>query len=143
MNTKLITNASKKIISKSPKTLVPAMDYAEGLNGLIKAWSDCHKVTQTEKTKRAQIAADREVRLTAIREQASVVRLMIQETFAERGKNFSKFFELLDKGFETGNDHQINAALMMIVEQTKVNPMAQAVQLLKDINDPDVKAIEI
>lgn len=57
--------------------------------------------------------------------------------------NFDKFFNILEKGFATNDDRQINAALTMIVEQVKVSPMAKAMEMMKQINDPNVEYIDI
>lgn len=115
----------------------------DGVSLLITAWKDYKNTCETERTKRSGIAADRDIRLKAIQEQATAVRTMIERTFSERAKNFDQYFALLNTGFASGNDKQIDVALTMIVEQTKVSPMVQAVQLMNSINDPNVDVIEI
>lgn len=139
MNIKLITKATGEILKNKEKFTLPTGSAAD----LINAWSEFKKVQETEITKREQIAADREVRLTAIRESADTLRILINKTFEERGKNFNEYFALLEQGFKNDNDKQINAALAMIIEQTKVNPMVQAAELITQINDPNVKFIDI
>lgn len=110
---------------------------------LITAWKDYQTTRERETTNRAQIAADRDVRLAAIQAQADIFQGLISNTFGERSRNFDEFFTVLKAGFDSGDDRQINAALTMIVEQIKVNPMAQAVHMMHQINDPDVKCIDI
>lgn len=104
---------------------------------LINAWKDYSNTKEIEKTKRDQISANRDVALSSIKEQAEILRNLIEGTFSERAKNFDKYFTMLENGFSSGNDQQINAAMTMIVEQTKVSPMLQAGQLISKINDPN------
>ena len=139
----LTVGAGKKVALAGAKKATAALDYADGLTSLITAWKDYKITHETQVTHRAQIAADRDVRLAAIQAQADTVRALIEGTFAERAGNFDKFFSLLDQGFSNGNDQQINAALAMIAEQVKVNPMAQAAQLMRSIDDPNSDCIEI
>lgn len=110
---------------------------------LVNAWKDYKTTREVEITKRTEIAADRDVRLAAIHAQADAFHRLIDKTFDERSSNFDQFFELLEKGFSNNDDRQINAALTMIVEQVKVSPMAQAVQMMKQISDPNVEYIDI
>lgn len=115
-----------------------------GGQSLINAWKDYYITREIEDTKRKQIAANRDVALAAIRAQAEALKTLIEGTFSERSKNFDQYFSLLNLGFANGNDQQINAALTLIVEQTKNSPMMQAAQLMKKINDPnDTDVIEI
>ncbi len=142
-STKSISGTAKKMANASIKKTTAVLDSASGFNTLITAWKDYQNTAQIESTQRERIWADRDVKLAAIKEQAAIMRQMIESTFQERSQNFERYFTLLDQGFANGNDQQINAALTMIVEQTKVNPMAQAIQLMHSINDPDVKVIEL
>lgn len=115
----------------------------DSVNTLMNAWKDYKTTREVEITRRTQIAADRDVRLAAIQEQAELFKIMVEKTFTERSENFDRFFSMLEDGFAKGSDQQINAALTMIVEQVKVSPMAQASQLISSINDPAVDTIEI
>lgn len=119
------------------------VQVAGSLSDLFNAWKDYQTTREVETTKRTQIAADRDVRLAAIHAQADAVHRLIDKTFDERSNNFGQFFDLLEKGFANNDDRQINAALTMIVEQVKVSPMAQAMQMMKQINDPNVEYIDI
>lgn len=131
-----------KIKGQLVKQAAPAQ-VAGSLSDLVNAWKDYQTTREIETTKRTQIAADRDVRLAAIHAQAEVVHRLIDKTFDERSNNFDKFFNILEKGFATNDDRQINAALAMIVEQVKVSPMAKAMEMMKQINDPNVEYIDI
>lgn len=137
----------KQVITPIARSLAKqaggGLQATSSFNDLISAWKDYKKTCEIEATKRTQITADRDVRLAAIQEQSAIFQDLIHRSFAERASNFEQFFTLLDQGFKNDNDRQINAALAMIIEQVKVNPMAQAVQLMQQINDPDIKHLEI
>ncbi len=143
MITKALIDNGTTVLTAGASKATGALDYANGFSSLITAWKDYKITHELEVTRRTQIAADRDVRLEAIRGQAQAIQSFIQATFAERAHNFDKFFTLLDQGFASGNDTQINAALTLIVEQTKISPMAQAAQLMSSINDPNIDSIEI
>ena len=134
----LATKMKGQLVKQAAPTQV-----AGSLSDLVNAWKDYQTTREIETTKRTQIAADRDVRLAAIHAQAEVVHRLIDKTFDERSSNFDQFFNLLEKGFAANDDRQINAALTMLVEQVKVSPMAQAMQMMKQINDPNVEYIDI
>ena len=120
------------VISTSPVSFVQS-----STQNLIDSWKDYAKTRELEITKRDQIKANRDVALAKIQAQTEILRTLISDTFAERATNFDKYFALLETGFTNHDDQQINAALSLIVEQTKVSPMAQVANLIKTINDPN------
>lgn len=142
-STDWINGTVKQLAHGSVKKTAGVLDAASGVQTLITAWKDYQHTQQVESTRREQIWADRDVKLAAIKEQATIMRQIVDRTFEERASNFKYYFDLLEQGFANGNDQQISAALTMIVEQTKVSPMAQAVALIHSMNDPDVKVIEL
>lgn len=138
VNPALLKKASTQLAKQGGGPMVSG-----SLTDLINAWKDYKTTCEVEITKRTQIIADRDVRLAAIQAQVDIFRGLIHETFQERSINFDQFFVLLNEGFSSENDQKINAALTMIVTQIKVNPMAQAVQVMQQIRDPDTKYIDI
>ena len=134
----LVKKMGGQIVKKGGGSLVDG-----SCTDLVAAWKDYQTTRERENTNRTQIAADREVRLASIQAQTDVFHVLINKSFGERRLNFDQYFAILKDGFISGNDLQINTALTMIVEQIKVNPMAQAVQMMQQINDPDVKCIDI
>lgn len=137
---------SKALITKASRQLAKQGGGAQitgSLSDLVSAVKDYQNTRAVETTKRAQIAADRDIRLAAIQAQADIFHDLVHKTFAERAHNFDQFFTQLKEGFASNNDRQIDVALTMIVTQIKTSPMAQAALLMQQINDPDVKRIEI
>ncbi len=119
---------------KSP--LPPSIPVSTAVQDIINAFKDYTVIRETEVTKRTQIKANRDIALEAIQSQAKILKTLIENTFSERSKNFEQYFTMLDDGFATGNNQKINAALTLIVAQTKISPMTDAIQLINKINDP-------
>ena len=135
----LLTQAGRQLVAKGGT----GVQAADSLTSLVNTWKEYQNTRQVEITKRDQIAADRDVRLLAIKKQADIFHDLIHRTFSERANMFDRCFDLLEEGFSSNDDRKINSALTMIVEQVKINPMAQAIQIMQQINDPNVKRIDI
>jgi hypothetical protein len=137
------TDIINAVAKNVPKGGVPVLNLAEGINGFFNALKEYRTIHEIEETKREQIHADKDVRITAIKEQANLLRQALENTYKERAHNFDQFFAMLNEGFEKDNDKEINAALSLIVQQIKESPMKQAVQMIQDMKDPNVQEIEI
>lgn len=132
------------VLSKTgTKTLASAAQPALTTLDVVNAWKEYATTCQIEETKREEIRADRDVRIASIKEQGQVWRAFIENTFAERREVFSKSFDMLESGLDSGDDKEINAALAMITEQIKISPMKQAAEMMLAMSDPDVKHIEV
>ena len=131
-----------KMTSKAPINTPVAYPVTLALD-LVSAWKEYQNTAEQEQTARAAIAAERNVRIKAIKEQAKLLRDVIGKTFDERARNFDEYFHILNKSLEEKNDKGIDAALTLILAQTKISPMAQVTELIKNFNDPAVKEIEI
>ena len=131
-----------KMTSKAPINIPVAYPVTLALD-LVSAWKEYQNTAEQEQTARAAIAAERDVRIKAIKEQAKLLRDVIGKTCDERARNFDEYFHILNKSLEEKNDKGIDAALTLILAQTKISPMAQVTELIKNFNDPAVKEIEI
>lgn len=140
----IVTAASK--ITKSGKAAgnaLPITKILEDYTDILSAWQHYSTTKEVERTKRANIAANKEISLAAIRAQEKTLRYALKNTFQERAKNFDEFFKILDRGMKNNDDKAINAALSMIISQIKENPMREAVQMMQDIKNPNIKEIEL
>lgn len=138
-----MTKAKLPIPTKNIPVTLPLETTVSGFTMLVTAWQDYKKTHEVESTKRAHIAAARDIRVEELRQRADILRLTVMKTFEERAHNFDQFFTMLESGFDTDDDRKINAALTMIVEQVKANPMAQASQMISAIQDPNVDVIDV
>lgn len=123
--------------------LAPINAANESLNVLVKAYSDYKITAQLEKTKRTAIIAWRDTKTTELNNQRGVLEEYLKLTFKERSTNIEKFFDVLDKGIESGDDSLIEKSIAGILSIAKDSPLAGARELMIAMRDPSVKSIEI
>lgn len=116
---------------------------AKSFTMLVDAWVDYKKVREQEITKREQIHAVRDVQLERIRAQKEVLQQYLEGTFSERRQVISGMFEALDKGIDSGDEKIIAMAMNSIVETVKTSPLQGFQQMMQQLDDPNVDAIEI
>lgn len=131
------------VVISTAKKAAPVAQQMSAFSDMISAWRDYQSVREQQITERARIASDRDVNLTAIHEQASLLRLALTETFRERREVFDKSFAQLNQGLKDGNPEQVNAALTLITAQIKESPVAQAAQLMQSIHDPRITHVQL
>jgi hypothetical protein len=107
----------------------PLMTINLGCAAVIAA-STAVTVDTIEKTKRAQIAADRETKIAAIRAQRDFFMDYLQKTFDERADNFCKIFEVIDSALLNDNIQQLALGLDSLNKLAAESPF----KVLADIN---------
>lgn len=110
---------------------------------LIDAWRDYKKTCEVEETKRSYISAQRDISLAKIQSQRAILEKYLENTFAERRFTITEMFDRLDKGIESGNDTLIAMSMNAIVSTVKSSPLAGVQNIISQIDDPTVDAIEI
>ena len=115
----------------------------EGLKILVNAKSENHRVTQEEKTKRANIHALRDVEIERIQAQKDVLKSYLEGIFSERKYMIEEMFDKLDKGIENDNLELIQLSMSSIVSIAKESPLKQVESLISDFKNDDVKSITI
>ena len=113
------------------------------LNMLVEAYSNYKSTAQLEKTKRTAIVAWRDTKTTELNNQRGVLEEYLKLTFKERSTNIEKFFDVLDKGIESGDDSLIEKSIAGILSIAKDSPLTGARELMIAMRDPNVKSIEI
>lgn len=148
MSTKSISIAREKdsvtildSVSKLPSGHLNAA--ATSFQMLVEAHYQYKTTVQVEKTKRAAISAWRDTKVLELNNQKEILELYLKELFKERAKNIEGFFDALDKGIATGNDHLIDQSLGAILAIAKQSPLAEAETLMMAMRDPNVKSIEL
>lgn len=126
---------------KLPKpTPMMALD---GLKMVLGAVQENHRISETEQTKRHEITAFKETELERIRSQRDVMKDYFERIFSEREKNFDNLFKAFDKGIESNNSQVIEQSLSTIIQIAEDSPLKQIKKLKSDLNNPDIKHIEI
>lgn len=129
------------VIQKAPN--IPIQAAQSSFELLVSSWAEYKKVAEVEGTKRAAISAFKDVKLEQIGAQRAVLEQYLAKTFEERATTIHNFFEVLDKGIETGDSSLISSAIGAIVDITKQSPLAGARELIGAFYDPEIKTIEI
>lgn len=129
------------ILKKAPD--IPVQAAQSSFEMLVSSWTEYKKIAEVEGTKRAAISAFKEVKLGQIGSQRAVLEQYLAKIFEERATTIHNFFEVLDKGIETGDSSLISNAIGAIVDITKQSPLAGARELIGAFYDPEVKTIEI
>lgn len=114
-----------------------------GLEMVVRAFADYKKVVEVERTRRDLIAARREVELERIRSQRHLLESYLQQVFAERREIIAGLFERLDQGLDSGNDALIQQCLGGIVAVAGQSPLKDALDLMRAMDDPQVRVIDL
>ena len=122
---------------------VTAGEARSAFTQLIDAWQNVKTVREQEATKREFIRANRDVALARIKSQREILELYLTKIFQERKATIEHSFRILDEGIASGNDKAIDAAMTVIVTTVKTSPLQGVTEILRQIEDPDVKCIEI
>ena len=115
---------------------------AESMHSLIDSYYSYKALCETEATKREQIAAERDAYVAKIEAQRQMLENYFAYSFKERRENFDQLFKALDKAIEKGDDTAINGVLTSMVTLFKESPLAQAKEVLRMADAPNVKEIE-
>lgn len=139
----LISQGISVIKSPSNPTMVATKSASTSFNMLVDAWRDYKEVQAVETTKRARIQADKDVAIKAIEEQSALLRLYFEQIFSERRSIIDKNFALLEQALAQDNMQIASLAMDSINKLVEQSPIAQAKELIANINNPQITHIEI
>jgi hypothetical protein len=132
--TRKAADVSPKIISKAATSLAPAVDSFT----VITAFLEYLRVYQEESTKRAEIAARRDVLVTAITVERDFITMYFERRFAERRDALERFFAILDQGVEAGDTIVIDRSLAGILGILQDNPLKDFETFRTSWRDPNI-----
>lgn len=133
----------KKIPSPIPMPTGTTVPVEQSVSMLIEAWKDYNKICVVEETKREAIRSNRDVNLAKIKAQRDTLEQYLTGVFKERQQVISGMFDALDKGIEKGDDNLIALSMNTIVNTIKTSPLEGIQNILLQIDDPNIDAIEI
>lgn len=108
-----------------------------GAQMVAQAVLDHARIAEEEATKRAEIAAARDVTVERIDATRKVISQYLQRTFDERRGNFDRLFDVLDRA-QAGDDLEgMQLALTGILELVKSSPFKDISSFKKSFHDPD------
>ncbi len=129
-----------KTFTKTPA--VPAQQALEGFKILVDASKEYGIVREHHQTERSRIQANKEVELARLHHQAELLESYLKQSFKQQNETIDKMFERLDKGIEENNPQLIALAMQNIENIVKSSPLKEALQIVSDISDPNVKSIQ-
>jgi hypothetical protein len=109
----------------------------DGVTGIVDNVTDYLKVSEYEQTKRADIAARRDVALATIQAQRENISELIRYTFQERAAVLQKQFDALDKALAGGNVELVHAALNSMVAVIQSSPFKNVQELQKSLGSKE------
>lgn len=95
------------------------------------------KTREEEQTKRAYIAARRDVLVSAVEAKERVLTAYFEQRFAERKGALDQFYALLHRATESGDQAQLDAALAGILGIVKDNPLKDLETFAEAWKDPN------
>lgn len=125
----------KETVSDAVQTLSMGADVAQNVASLYSSCLQMH-----ERTK--QIEAVTQVKLAQTIAKFKTCQDVITKTFAERDKGLQKFYDMMDKGVETGDRDLILAAMNNISNIVTTSPLADFQAFCKRCDDPDDPLID-
>lgn len=101
--------------------------------------TDCIRVTEQERTKRAEITAARDVAIERLRIQRDVLLDAMKQSFRERAIVLEAHLRTLDHGIATGNLEVVRSALGATVEVVRTCPWQSASELHRVLGSKDYR----
>lgn len=139
----MLNNLPKKITSSVKCIPITTASAVDAFDNLVNAWKDCKNTAEVEKTKRENIKSWRDTNIKAIEENSAILKLYLERSFQERSTTIQGAFERLDQALVEGNNEAVGLMMNAIVAIVKESPLAQARQVIADMNNPSVSMIEI
>lgn len=102
--------------------VVDSKDVVEALTFLVKMAGEVAKFESAQQTVRAGIAAERDVAITNIEMQKTLLMEYLDKSFDERRENFQKLFTVVDDALEKDNIQQLALGLDSILKLAETSP---------------------
>ena len=139
----MLNNLPKKITGAVKCIPITTTSAVDAFDNLVNAWKDCKNTAEVEKTKRENIKSWRDTNIKAIEENSAILKLYLERSFQERAATIQGTFERLDQALAEENTEAVGLMMNAIVAIVKESPLAQARQVIADMNNPNVTMIEI
>ncbi|GAA1698904.1 MULTISPECIES: hypothetical protein [Dietzia] len=113
--------------NKVAHNLAGAIGPLEALNALgeiVQVAREYGQLAQTERTRRAAIAAAESVQVARIEAAEATLKMYFDRVFAERRQSSDAMFVRLDQAMEAGDPQMVHAVVRGIVELAQSSPLA-------------------
>lgn len=110
------------MLNKFKNLNLPPQDVVDATNEVFREVISYLNTKELEQTKRANITANRDVAIEAIRSQREVILESLRYMFEERAQVIQKQFQALDYALETGNVALADTAMKSMVNVIQSSP---------------------
>lgn len=111
------------ILIKNGKQAIRTVNPLDAVENISKHITEWKRVQETERTKRTEIDAKRDIIVSNIQAERDTFIEMLKVSYKEREYVYKNLFDRLDAALETGQIEIAQLALSGIVEQIRTNPM--------------------
>lgn len=123
-------------MKNTPATKGPSpLQAVEAFGQLVSAWKEYKITKEVETTKRAQIAAWRDVELTRLDHQRGLLESYLTQTFQERRTVIEGMFNTLDQGIANGDNQLVSMAMQNIISVVQTSPLQGVQKILAQMED--------
>lgn len=98
---------------------------------------DVHRVAETERTRRAEIASERDLTLARLEATRVLLHEYMTRTFDERRATLDAMFSSLDRAQDNGDSGAIQQLLGGIVDIVKSSPFKDLAEFRRRYDDPN------
>ncbi|WP_157838893.1 hypothetical protein [Achromobacter sp. DH1f] len=116
---------------------MPGQVLLEGFDQMYKAFGEYQALHAQEKTKRAQIQADRDVAVKNIRAQRDVVKQAMADTFDLRKTGLQAQIRAMDKAIENGDIEALHVIMDGMVRTLESSPFKDIAQMRDQLSQKD------
>ena len=132
------------MLKKTALNVKPSPEQVlKGLEILVNAFKENHRVTEEEGRNRTNIKAMRDIEIERIKAQKETIKLYFDHVFSERKVMIDGMFEALDKGIALNDATLIGQSMGAIVTIAQESPLKNMQNLLSDFNNESVDSITI
>jgi hypothetical protein len=135
---KLITGVTRAAKAAKGAKAVPAPTLLlDGLQSMYTAYTEYHKIRETEKTARVEIAARKEIALEQIRSQRALMERALKDQFKIRRDGLEATVHALDEALKSGNLDALHMILDTVAKLVEQSPFKDIADMRAQLSDKD------
>lgn len=121
-----MTSASGKgkVAASQQFGVIASVDALRALGTIVDMAQQYGQLVQTERTKRAAIAAAESMHVARVQAAEATLKMYFDRVFEERRQTSDEMFVRLDQAMEAGDPQMVNAVVRGLVELAQASPLA-------------------
>ena len=117
-----VKQSQNRVASIASAVVLNQADVVDAVKGLLIEAGEVRKFEAVQETKRADIAARRDIAIATIEAQKQALQLYLEKSFDERKSSFDKLFAVVDHSLETDNMQELALGLQGILTLADSSP---------------------